>query len=40
MHGESIQVSGRVEKKSEDNSLELKELEKEPGIPETGPLLV
>jgi len=40
MHGNSIQVSGGVEKKSADNSLELKELEKVPDIPETGPLLV
>jgi len=29
-----------VEKKSADNSVELKELEKVPDIPETGPLLV
>jgi hypothetical protein len=40
MHGESIQVSGGVEKKSADNSLKPKELELEPGIAGTGPLLV
>jgi hypothetical protein len=40
MHGNSIQVSGGVEKKSADNSLELKELEEELAIQERGSLLV
>jgi hypothetical protein len=34
MHGNSIQVSEGVERKSVDNSLELKELEQESGITE------